>query len=202
MALRVGTKYLVVDGKPSLIGKMVEVDPPGKGGCTIRVGDKAVRYKKDCLAATPSGDPILPSADIPTEVVTKVGGIVAKAERQIGRQRKSSVVTEEEDPRRNRFTARRPPVEEPVYRVGSWPMRLPPFTIDEVELVQQEDLPTFEESWYVNLPSPSGMLGVGLLWKSKADSIWRCTGGQGSTFNTKEQALQFLVNRRQPESRG
>jgi hypothetical protein len=81
-------------------------------------------------------------------------------------------------------------------------MRLPPFTIDEVELVQQEDLPTFEESWYVNLPSPSGMLGVGLLWKSKADSIWRCTGGQGSTFNTKEQALQFLVNRRQPESRG
>lgn len=223
MALRPGTDYLVADGKATYIGKMVRVvsvDPPSLSMCTVEYQRKTLRFKKDWLAATPDGEPILPAGNIPVDSIQEIAENIATPSRRVGRPKKETTETGkklsqyqkakkkreeaenrefEENPRRRAFVARKRQEGEVVYSVGDWPLTLPPFTVDQVVLEKQLPLPTMLESFYVALPTKDNRkLGVGIIWQSLSDRMWRALGGANSTYITKEAALQNLVFRRQP----
>lgn len=189
-----GLRYLIVEGKSTLVGRVGEVESTDGRGiyCQVRVGASIVRVKQMDLASKPDGTPV--------EFDQEVEAPVSKAIKKTGRQPKQKQEVTELTPQQLKFRAKPAPVEEAPKvlqeRIGQWPATLPMFNVEDCLITQQQDTAHFAELYEVTIP---GGLRVGLVWRSKADGMWRRLGGADSTFLTRDQALANLVRARQPQ---
>jgi hypothetical protein len=220
MPVKIGEEYVLIAGHNSVKGRKATVDAIDADGQSVEVhvGKKSFRCRVTSLATAVDGSPIQAPAKqvsergpkqpkgVSTREISNTGAAGTGTKLNSYQRRKLKAAqqngasgTEVED---LRFTARKADDthanDHPVVRVGQWPKILPrSFTVDDVTVEPRSPTQGFSELYEVDL-RPEGA-GVGLIWKSAHDGMWRGLGGAGSTYETKAQALADLVRRRQPD---